>query len=75
LALDFKYSEKLLVLLEQLDKIVIKHKGRLYLCKDARMSRDTFNQGYAQADEFRKYRSELKLNKHFNTQQSQRLDL
>jgi len=75
LALDFKYSKKLLVLLEQLDKIVIKHKGRLYLCKDARMSQNTFNQGYARADEFRQYRNQLKLNQHFNTQQSQRLSL
>ena len=75
LALDFKLNTKVLILLEQLDKIVIKHKGRLYLCKDARMSRETFNQGYEKADEFRQYRQNSKLNQCFNSQQSQRLGL
>jgi len=75
LALDFKVNEKTFKLLNELDKITTQHNGRIYLCKDARMSVETFNRGYENADQFRQYRKNKNLNKHFNSLQSQRLKL
>ncbi|MFK8012291.1 MAG: FAD-dependent oxidoreductase [Marinicellaceae bacterium] len=75
LALDFKVSHKTFKLLDELDEITKQHKGRIYLCKDARMSIETFNDGYPNADKFRQYRVDNGLNKVFNSQQSQRFKL
>ena len=38
LALDFKVEKGLFDLLNKLDEIVVKYKGRIYLAKDARVS-------------------------------------
>ncbi len=46
LAVDFKVNNKVFQLLNQLDEIVLKYKGRLYLTKDARMKADTFAKSY-----------------------------
>lgn len=46
LALDFKVSSKTLQLMDRLDKIVLEYNGRLYLSKDARMSREMFEKMY-----------------------------
>ncbi|MBC2608262.1 FAD-binding oxidoreductase [Pelagicoccus albus] len=43
LALDFKINDKLPDLVVQLDKIVGKYKGRLYLAKDAMSSKEGFD--------------------------------
>ncbi|VAW41150.1 Putative oxidoreductase [hydrothermal vent metagenome] len=75
LALDFRINPKVLALLDELDAIVVKYQGRIYLCKDARMSLKTFNQGYPQAEKFRKLRKNLKLDQKFQSQQAQRLNL
>lgn len=48
LALDFKIDRGLFPFLDELDRIVLDHGGRLYLAKDARMSESTFKQGYPQ---------------------------
>lgn len=57
LALDFpNLGEKTLKLFERLDQVVLQAKGRLYLAKDARMSRDMFLQTYPQAEQFKAYR-------------------
>lgn len=49
LALDFKVSPKVFILLDELDKIVLDYGGRLYLTKDARMTSATFHQSYGTA--------------------------
>jgi decaprenylphospho-beta-D-ribofuranose 2-oxidase len=46
LALDFKVSRKTFELLDQLDEKIIAFGGKLYLCKDARMSSETFHKTY-----------------------------
>jgi hypothetical protein len=46
LALDFKYSQKTLNLLNDLDKIVLDFGGRVYLAKDARMQAKIFKATY-----------------------------
>ncbi len=75
LALDFKMQPGLLDLLNRLDEIVLKHQGRIYLAKDARVSRETFEQGYPHIDKFRALRSALGLDKKFRSLQSQRLGI
>lgn len=53
LALDFpKGGERTHQLFERLDAIVREVKGRLYMAKDARMSRDLFEAGYPRLSEF-----------------------
>jgi len=55
-ALDFpNYGERLLNLLDELDKIVRDKGGRVYLAKDARMSAEAFKVFYPQWKEFSQY--------------------
>ncbi len=75
LALDFRIQRGLLKLLSELDEIVIKHGGRFYLAKDARVSRETFEVGYECVDKFRTLRQQYGMNGKFNSLQSQRLEL
>src|SRR5262249_31094050 len=46
LALDFRNQPALFPLLDDLDRRVIGYGGRVYLTKDARLSRDAFRQSY-----------------------------
>jgi FAD/FMN-containing dehydrogenase len=57
LALDFpNKGAKTLALLRSLDDIVCSAGGRIYVAKDACMSRDLFEQGYPRLKEFMQYR-------------------
>lgn len=57
LALDFpNLGTKTLKIFEQLDKLVLQAKGRLYLAKDARMNSEMFFQTYTQVKIFEQYR-------------------
>lgn len=57
LALDFpNHGDKTLKLLEKLDNIVSQSNGRIYLAKDARMSRTLFESSYPKFNEFIKFR-------------------
>ncbi|KXZ62232.1 FAD-binding oxidoreductase [Acinetobacter venetianus] len=57
LALDFpNLGTKTLELFDLLDKVVLKAGGRLYLAKDARMSKELFEKMYPEATEFKKLR-------------------
>ena len=47
LALDFPANRTTLQLLEEIDRIVVAAGGRIYLAKDARQQRATFESGYA----------------------------
>ncbi|MEO6049867.1 MAG: FAD-binding oxidoreductase [Pyrinomonadaceae bacterium] len=47
LALDFKVNPEVFRLLDELDEIVLKHNGRIYLAKDARMSSEVFHNSYS----------------------------
>ncbi|WP_020539489.1 FAD-binding oxidoreductase [Lewinella cohaerens] len=49
LAIDFKYSPKVLDLFHLLDEIVIQHSGRIYLTKDARLPAAAFRKMYPAA--------------------------
>ncbi len=75
LALDFKHEPSLLPLLDELDRIVLDHGGRLYLAKDARMSAETFRRSYPRWEQMRALRLASGADRLFNSLQSQRLGL
>lgn len=75
LALDFKIEKGLMALLDELDKIVVKYGGRIYLTKDVRVSRSVFEQGYPEVEKFRAFRKEYGMDKVFNSLQSLRLGI
>lgn len=66
LALDFPIRKGLFSFLDELDEIVLRLGGRLYLSKDARMKPELFWQGYPQAQKFvdivKKYNPDGKFN-------------
>jgi len=73
LALDFKIEKSLFPLLDKLDDIVVKYKGRIYLTKDVRVNRDTFERGYQDIELFREFRRENHMDKKFQSYQSKRV--
>lgn len=75
LALDFPITKNLFGLLDELDAIVLRHGGRLYLAKDARMNAGTFNKGYANADAFRARKAKFDPRGVFQSLQSKRLHI
>lgn len=56
LALDLKVNKDVFVLLNKLDLIVESLGGRVYLAKDARLSKESFDRTYSKANEFRNFR-------------------
>ncbi len=56
LALDFPIGRELFSFLDKLDELVVRAGGRLYLAKDARQSRATFEAGYPDLAGFRDVR-------------------
>jgi decaprenylphospho-beta-D-ribofuranose 2-oxidase len=73
LALDFKIEKGLFELLDQLDQIILKYQGRIYLTKDVRVSKETFEKGYPLIEEFRNLRKESGMDKKFQSLQSKRV--
>ncbi len=75
LTLDFKYESSLPVFLEEIDRIVIDHGGRIYLAKDARMSEAVFKAGYPNWENFKAIKSRYDPYGRFASLQSNRLGL
>jgi FAD/FMN-containing dehydrogenase len=75
LALDFKIEKGLFELLDNLDEIVVKYQGKIYLTKDVRVSKETFEKGYLEIDTFRQYRKEKKMDTKFQSLQSRRVGI
>ena len=75
LAIDFKIDNNIFNFLNKLDEIVVKYNGRIYLTKDARVSKKTFEKGYPKIDKFRKFRIKNKMQIKFQSLQSKRLGL
>ncbi len=75
LALDFKMQSGLAEFISDLTDQVVALGGRVYLAKDALLSKEQFEQSYAHVEQFRALRKELNLNCHFQSLQSQRLGL
>ncbi|WP_148571061.1 FAD-binding oxidoreductase [Aliarcobacter cryaerophilus] len=75
LALDFKIEKGIFELLNSLDEIVLKYGGRIYLTKDVRVSKETFEKGYPNIEKFRNLRKEYGMDKKFHSLQSKRLGI
>lgn len=73
LAMDFKYEASIFPLLNELDRIVLDHAGRLYLAKDARMSLETFRSSYPRWEDMQRIRAETGADQVFHSLQSRRL--
>ena len=54
LALDFPVRKGLLEFLDELDQLVLKYNGRLYMSKDARMKPEMLIAGYPELEKFKK---------------------
>ena len=75
LTLDFKNEAALFPLLEELDRIVLAHDGRLYLAKDARMSEEVFKASYPNWERFMAIKKKYDPDNCFTSLQSNRLGL
>ena len=75
LALDFKIEAGLFELLNALDEIVLEHGGRIYLTKDVRVSKESFERGYEMIDKFREFRAKIGANSKFESLQSKRVGI
>jgi decaprenylphospho-beta-D-ribofuranose 2-oxidase len=75
LALDFKVTESVFSLMDQLDQLVLQYGGRLYLAKDARMSEATFKTSYPNWQDFEAVRERYHALGKFASLQSKRLGL
>jgi FAD/FMN-containing dehydrogenase len=75
LALDFKIEAGLFELLNTLDEVVVKYGGRIYLTKDVRVSKETFEKGYPKIEQFRDFRSKNYMDKKLNSLQSKRVKI
>ena len=75
LALDFKIEDGLFELLDELDKIVLEYQGRIYLTKDVRVSKETFEKGYPKTEKFRETRTKYNMDKKLNSLQSKRINI
>ena len=75
LALDFQHNPRVFALLESLDALVHAVGGRVYLTKDARLSKKNFRKGYPRWKEFRALRRRVEADTLFASRQSQRLGL
>ena len=74
LTFDFPVTKKNMKLMELLDAITLKYKGRFYLAKDSRMTSHTLEQSDNRFEKYKKFRS-LKMKKSFSSVQSERLGL
>src|SRR4051794_17875118 len=73
LALDFALKGDILNFLDEIDRLVVAAGGRLYLAKDARQSRATFEAGYPALQRFNAVRKSLDPAGNIRSKLSQRL--
>ena len=75
IALDFPMNKKNLDVMNLLDDIVLKHKGRIYLAKDSRISSEKFHKSEKRINKFINFRKKKFKNLMFSSEQSKRLDI
>ncbi|MBC7849305.1 MAG: FAD-binding oxidoreductase [Chitinophagaceae bacterium] len=73
LALDFPVRKGLFEFLDELDEIVLRHGGRLYMSKDARMKPAVLQAGYPRLQEFRNIVKQYNPDGKLRSMQSDRL--
>ncbi len=75
LTLDFAVTDSIFPFLDEIDAIVTRSHGRIYLAKDARQSRATFEAGYPGLGNFRAFRRTIDPHEQIKSQLSQRLGI
>ncbi|HYE54632.1 MAG TPA: FAD-binding oxidoreductase [Chitinophagaceae bacterium] len=75
LALDFPVRKGLMEFLDELDEIVLKYGGRLYMSKDARMKASMLQAGYPRLEQFKAIVRKYNPGKKLRSIQSDRLEL
>ena len=75
IALDFPLNKKNLDIMNLLDDIVLKYKGRIYLAKDSRISSEKFHKSEKRINKFIHFRKLQFKNFMFSSEQSKRLNL
>ncbi len=76
LALDLPIrDEGLFVLLDKLDEIVLRHGGRVYLAKDARLSAESFRAMYPRYGEWLRIKNAVDPQNRFSSSLSRRLEI
>ena len=75
LAVDLPRVPGIEGLLEELDRLVLDHGGRVYLAKDGSMSAETFKQMYPRLDEFKQVKCRLDPDGKLSSDQSRRLGI
>lgn len=75
LALDFPVRKGLFKFLDELDQVVLKYGGRLYLSKDARMAASVLEAGYPRLSEFKEVVARYNPDARIRSEQSDRLFL
>ena len=75
LALDFKMQPGLVEFIRTLTDEIVALGGRVYLAKDALLTRDQFEKSYPNVKQFRTFRQEMGLSAYFQSLLSQRLGL
>lgn len=75
LALDFPVRDGLFEFLDELDTIVLKYGGRLYMSKDARMKASVLKESYPHLDEFKSIIKKYNPDNRIRSVQSDRLSL
>ena len=76
LTLDLPVSDaELFPFLDRLDGIVLKHGGRVYLAKDARLRPETFRAMYPRLDEWSAVKSQVDPENKFDSDLARRLEI
>ncbi len=75
LALDLPFTPDLPELARDLDRILLKYDGRLYLAKDALTNRESFAAMYPRLPDFRRMKTEIDPNQRFASSQARRLGI
>ncbi len=75
LALDFPVRQGLFEFLDHLDKLVLEYGGRIYLTKDARMSKEVFWKSYPNINRFQDIIKKINPNFKWRSVQSDRLEI
>jgi FAD/FMN-containing dehydrogenase len=75
LALDMPYSPDLVGLVRELDQIVVEHRGRVYLAKDAFLGRDALERMYPRLPDFLAIKSRLDPQGKIKSSMARRLGL
>ncbi len=76
LALDLPlHNDRLIPFLRELNKIIVKVGGRIYLAKDAILEQEDFEAMYPQLNEFKRIKKQYDPQHHFRSYQSDRLGI